>query len=76
MGEDGLLEVDLEIKETKDQDEEVVLPPVNEKEKVLKPVIKLHYPPRQKKKDQHEKYFERFLEMFKKLEINIPFLRH
>ncbi|XP_050897175.1 uncharacterized protein LOC127103992 [Lathyrus oleraceus] len=71
--EDGLLEVDLEIKETKDQDEEVVLPPVKEKEKVLKPVIKLPNPPRQKKKDQHEKKIERFLEMFKNLEINIPF---
>ncbi|XP_050918636.1 uncharacterized protein LOC127136076 [Lathyrus oleraceus] len=70
---DGLLEVDLEIKETKDQDDEVILPPVKEKEKVSKPVIKLLYPPRQKKKDQHEKKFERFLEMFKKLEINIPF---
>ncbi|XP_050889475.1 uncharacterized protein LOC127094725 [Lathyrus oleraceus] len=70
---DGLLEVDLEIKETKDQDEEVILPPVKEKEKVSKPIIKLPYPPRQKKKDQHEKIFERFLEMFKKLEINIPF---
>ncbi|XP_050895825.1 uncharacterized protein LOC127102501 [Lathyrus oleraceus] len=43
--EDGFLEVDLEIKETKDPDEEVVLPPVNEKEKVPKPVIKLPYPP-------------------------------
>ncbi|XP_050894273.1 uncharacterized protein LOC127101006 [Lathyrus oleraceus] len=73
MEKDGLLEVDLEIEETKDQDEEVVLPSVKEKEKVPKPVIKLPYPPRQKKKDQHEKKFERFLEMFKKLEINIPF---
>lgn len=73
MEEDGLLEVDLEIKETKDQDEDVVLPPVKEKEKVSKPVIKLPYPPRQKKKDQHEVFFERFLKMFKKLEINIPF---
>ncbi|XP_050901852.1 uncharacterized protein LOC127108433 [Lathyrus oleraceus] len=34
MEEDGLLEVDLEIKETKDQDEEVVLLPVKEKEKL------------------------------------------
>ncbi|XP_050875070.1 uncharacterized protein LOC127078680 [Lathyrus oleraceus] len=34
MGEDGLLEVDLEIMETKDQDEEVVPPPVKEKEKL------------------------------------------
>ncbi|XP_050909900.1 uncharacterized protein LOC127123743 [Lathyrus oleraceus] len=73
MEKDGLLEVDLEIKETKDQDEEVILPPVKEKEKIPKPVIKLPYPPRQKKKDHHEKFFERFLEMFKKVEINIPF---
>ncbi|XP_050918495.1 uncharacterized protein LOC127135915 [Lathyrus oleraceus] len=73
MEKDGLLEVDLKIKETKDQDEKVILPPVKEKEKVPKPVIKLPYPPRQKKKDQHENFFEKFLEMFKKLEINIPF---
>ncbi|XP_050875186.1 uncharacterized protein LOC127078803 [Lathyrus oleraceus] len=58
MEEDGLLEVDLEIKETKDQDEEVVLLFVKEKEKVPKPVIKHPYPPRQKKKDQHEKKIE------------------
>ncbi|XP_050890106.1 uncharacterized protein LOC127095466 [Lathyrus oleraceus] len=45
MEEDGLLEVDLEIKEINDQDKEVVLPPVKEKEKVPKPVIKLPYPP-------------------------------
>ncbi|XP_050877356.1 uncharacterized protein LOC127081115 [Lathyrus oleraceus] len=34
---DGLIEVDLEIKETKNQDEEVIPPPVKEKEKVPKP---------------------------------------
>ncbi|XP_050895946.1 uncharacterized protein LOC127102643 [Lathyrus oleraceus] len=73
MEEDGLLEVDLEIKETKNQNEEVVLMSVKEKEKVPKPVIKLPYPSRQKKKDQHDFFFEKFLEMFKKLEINIPF---
>ncbi|XP_050909251.1 uncharacterized protein LOC127123027 [Lathyrus oleraceus] len=70
---DGLKEVDLEIKETKVQDEEAIPPPVKEKEKVPKPIIKLPYPPRQKKKNQHKKKFEKFLEMFKKLEINIPF---
>ncbi|XP_050908712.1 uncharacterized protein LOC127122415 [Lathyrus oleraceus] len=70
---DGLIEVDLEIKETKVQDEEAIPPPVQDKEKVPKPIIKLPYPPRQKKKSQHEKNFEKFLEMFKKLEINIPF---
>ncbi|XP_050919059.1 uncharacterized protein LOC127136555 [Lathyrus oleraceus] len=73
MEEYGLLEVDLEIKETKNQDEEVVLMLVEDKEKVPKPIIKFPYPPRQKKKDQHEKKIEKFLEMFKKLEINIPF---
>ncbi|XP_050885360.1 uncharacterized protein LOC127090530 [Lathyrus oleraceus] len=70
---DGLMEVNLEIKETKVQDEEAIPPPVQDKEKVLKPIIKLPYTPRQKKKNQHEKNFEKFLEMFKKLEINIPF---
>ena len=70
---DGLIEVDLEIKETKVQDEEAIPPPVKEKEKVPKPIIELPYPPRQKNKNQHEKNFEKFLEMFKKLEINIPF---
>ncbi|XP_050875512.1 uncharacterized protein LOC127079133 [Lathyrus oleraceus] len=70
---DGLIEVDLEIKETKNQYEEVIPPPVKEKEIVPKPVITLPYPPRQKKKYQHEKNFEKFLEMFKKLEINILF---
>ncbi|XP_050897805.1 uncharacterized protein LOC127104677 [Lathyrus oleraceus] len=47
--------------------------PIKDKEKDIKPIIKLPYPPRQKKKDQHKKNFEKFLEMFKKLEINIPF---
>ncbi|XP_050897108.1 uncharacterized protein LOC127103917 [Lathyrus oleraceus] len=70
---DGLIEVGLEIKETKVQDEEAIPPPVPDKEKAPKPIIKLPYPPRQKKKNQHEKNFEKFLEMFKKLEINIPF---
>ncbi|XP_050908903.1 uncharacterized protein LOC127122645 [Lathyrus oleraceus] len=59
--------------ETKVQDEEAIPPPVQDKEKVPKPIIKLPYPPRQKKKNQHEKNFEKFLEMLKKLEINIPF---
>ncbi|XP_050896643.1 uncharacterized protein LOC127103424 [Lathyrus oleraceus] len=68
---DGLLEVDLEIKGTKKTKEDVVIIPIKEKEKSVKQTIKLPYPPRQKKKDQHEKKFEKFLEMFKKLEINI-----
>ncbi|XP_050890761.1 uncharacterized protein LOC127096205 [Lathyrus oleraceus] len=61
--EDGLLELDLEIKETKKIEEEVVIMPIKEKEKAAKPIIKLPYPPRQKKKDQHEKNFEKFLEI-------------
>ncbi|XP_050919238.1 uncharacterized protein LOC127136758 [Lathyrus oleraceus] len=73
--EDGLLEVELEIKEPKKTKEDVVIMPIveKEKEKTVKPIIKLPYPPRQKKKDQHEKNFEKFLEMFKKLDINIQF---
>ncbi|XP_050875014.1 uncharacterized protein LOC127078616 [Lathyrus oleraceus] len=73
--EDGLLEVELEIKEPKKKKEDVVIMHIleKEKEKNIKPIIKLPYPPRQTKKDQHEKKFEKFLEMFKKLEINIPF---
>lgn len=44
-----------------------------EKSKEPKPTIKLSYPDRNKKKDQHENNFEKLLEMFKKLEINIQF---
>lgn len=44
-----------------------------EKPKEPKPTIKLPYLNRNKKMDQHEKNFEKFLEMFKNLEINIPF---
>lgn len=51
--EDGLLESDLEIKETKNQEEEVTKMHVKEKEEVPKPIIKLPYPLRQKDKDQH-----------------------
>ncbi|XP_050896393.1 uncharacterized protein LOC127103158 [Lathyrus oleraceus] len=39
-----------------------------------KPVVKLPFPTRNKKKGQHKKNFEKFLELFKKLEINIPLL--
>ncbi|XP_058741216.1 uncharacterized protein LOC131613576 [Vicia villosa] len=73
--EDPILEVDLEILEDKTPiDEPIVIQPA-EQEKVIapKPIIKLPFPQRQKKKGQHEKIFEKFLEMFKKLEINIPF---
>ncbi|XP_050916501.1 uncharacterized protein LOC127131632 [Lathyrus oleraceus] len=71
--EDGLLEVELEIKETKKTEKDVVIIPIKEKEKVVKPIIKLPYALRQKKKGQHKKNFEKFLEMSKKLEIKIPF---
>ncbi|XP_050909635.1 uncharacterized protein LOC127123460 [Lathyrus oleraceus] len=74
--EDQLLEVDLEIKENEGVSEEVTVPKLVVKEKVSesKPVVQLPFPTRNKKKEQHEKNFEEFLEMFKKLEINIPFL--
>ena len=54
----------------------MVVPEPVVKEKVIepKPVIKLPFPTRNKKKGQQEKNFEKFLEMFKKLELNIPFL--
>ncbi|XP_050916625.1 uncharacterized protein LOC127131754 [Lathyrus oleraceus] len=39
-----------------------------------KPVVKLPFPTRNKKKGQHEKNFEKFLELFKKMDINIPLL--
>ncbi|XP_050914125.1 uncharacterized protein LOC127128796 [Lathyrus oleraceus] len=68
--------VDLEIKENEVVSEEVTIPEPVVKEKVSesKPVVKLPFPTRNKKKEKHEKNFEKFLEMFKKLEINIPFL--
>ncbi|XP_050889468.1 uncharacterized protein LOC127094716 [Lathyrus oleraceus] len=47
---------------------------VKEKVSESKSVVKLPFPTRNKKKEQHEKNFEKFLEMFKKLEINILFL--
>ncbi|XP_050919712.1 uncharacterized protein LOC127137286 [Lathyrus oleraceus] len=74
--EDQLLEVDLDIKENKVVSEEVTVPKTVVKEKVSesKSIVKLPFPIRNKKKEQHEKNFEKLLEMFKKLEINIPFL--
>ncbi|XP_050889277.1 uncharacterized protein LOC127094492 [Lathyrus oleraceus] len=74
--EDLLLEVDLEIKENEVVNEEVTSDERVVKDKVIdpKPAVKLPYPTRNKKKGQHEKNFEKFLEMFKKLELNIPFL--
>ena len=44
--------------------------PVEEK---TKPMIKLPYPSRVEKKDTKEKEFDKFVQLFKKLEINIPF---
>ncbi|XP_058762884.1 uncharacterized protein LOC131636270 [Vicia villosa] len=75
-GEEPLLEVDLEIKENEVEAEDLVVSEhvTKEKEVEPKPTIKLPFPKRNKKKGQHEKNFEKFLEMFKKLELNIPFL--
>ncbi|XP_050889225.1 uncharacterized protein LOC127094431 [Lathyrus oleraceus] len=71
--EDRLLEVELEIKEPMKTEDDVMIMPIKVKEKAIKPIIKLPYPPRQKKKCQHGKNFEKLLEMFKKLKINVPF---
>lgn len=73
--EDELFEVDLEIRDHEKKKEEVVVLPMVEKEKQKdpKPTIKLLYPQRTKKKKKNENFFEKFLEMFKKHEINIPF---
>ncbi|XP_050920086.1 uncharacterized protein LOC127137696 [Lathyrus oleraceus] len=74
--EHQLLKFELEIKENEVVSEEVVVPKLMVKEKVSesKPIVKLPFPTRNKNKELHEKNFEKFLEMFKKLEINIPFL--
>ncbi|XP_050916314.1 uncharacterized protein LOC127131436 [Lathyrus oleraceus] len=74
--EDQLIEVDLEIKENEVVREEVVAPKPVVKETVIepKPVVRLPFHTRNKKKGKHEKNFEKFLELFKKLEINIPLL--
>ncbi|XP_058776375.1 uncharacterized protein LOC131650691 [Vicia villosa] len=73
--EDPPLEVDLEILENKTPaDEPIVIQPTEQEKSIApKPIIKLPFPQRQRKKGQHEKYFEKFLEMFKNWEINIPF---
>lgn len=74
--EDQLIEVDLEIKENEVVREEVITPKPVVKETIIepKPVVKLPFSTINKKKGQHEKNFEKFLELFKKLEINIPLL--
>ncbi|XP_058756799.1 uncharacterized protein LOC131630022 [Vicia villosa] len=74
--DEGLLEVDLEIRDDLKQTEPIVVAPlVDEKKKKSEPQQKivLPCPQRAKKKDLTEKKFEKFLELFKKLEINIPF---
>ncbi|XP_050895835.1 uncharacterized protein LOC127102515 [Lathyrus oleraceus] len=73
--EDELLEVDLEIRDHEKTQEEVILLPVVEEDeqKGPKPTIRLPYTQRTKKKKKNEKNFEKFLEIFKKLEINILF---
>ena len=73
--DEGLIEVDLEIWDDLKQAEEAVIQPKIEKEKQKdpKPKIILSYPSRTRKKDLNEKFFEKFLEYFKKLKINIPF---
>ncbi|XP_058725613.1 uncharacterized protein LOC131596895 [Vicia villosa] len=74
--EDMLIEVDVEIKENEVVSQEATGDERVVKEKTVtpKPAVKLPFPTRNKKKEQHEKNFEKFLEMFKKLELNIPFL--
>ncbi|XP_058733163.1 uncharacterized protein LOC131604756 [Vicia villosa] len=74
--EDLLIEVDLEIKENEVTSQEGTGDERVVKDKVItpNPTVKLPFPTRNKKNGQHEKNFEKFLEMFKKLELNIPFL--
>ncbi|XP_058760661.1 uncharacterized protein LOC131634012 [Vicia villosa] len=74
--EEPLLEVDLEIKENEVESKDMIISELMTKGKIIEPksAVKLPFPTRNKKKGQHEKNFEKFLEMFKKLELNIPFL--
>lgn len=73
--EDQFLEMELEIKENVTTTEEEVTPKqaIKEKPTEPKPIIKLPFPTMNKKNGQNENFFEKFLEMFRKLEINIPF---
>ncbi|XP_050876048.1 uncharacterized protein LOC127079712 [Lathyrus oleraceus] len=75
--DDHVKEVVLEVRENEKEEEEEVIPPVKPVEeknkKEAKLVIKLRYPQRVTKKDPKEKDFEKFITMFKKLEINMPF---
>src|SRR3954463_12674315 len=71
-----VIEVDLEIRENP-KEPEVVIPPVKPVEeknkKKAEPAIKLPFPSRVTKKDSKDKDFEKFTELFKKLEVNLPF---
>ncbi|CAJ2659128.1 unnamed protein product [Trifolium pratense] len=72
-----LVEVELEVRSTEKEDDVEVLekkeePIVQKKESLPKPEIKLPFPQRLKK-EKDEKNFGKFLEVFKKLQINIPF---
>ncbi|CAJ2662794.1 unnamed protein product [Trifolium pratense] len=43
------------------------------KEQVIPPYVKLPYPHLKKKKDKEEGQFKKFMEMFTKLQVNVPF---
>ena len=66
--------MDLEVRKNKKKKEEVALP-VKPAEEKSKPKIRLPYPSRVEKKDTKEKEFDKFVKLFKKLEINIPFFK-
>ncbi|KAK2396375.1 hypothetical protein QL285_058032 [Trifolium repens] len=72
-----LIEVDVEVRSIEKENDVEVLenkeePIVQKKESLQKPEIKLPFPQRLKK-EKDEKNFGKFLEVFKKLQINIPF---
>lgn len=74
--DDHFIEVYMEVRENKKELKEVMIPkkPTEEKKKnEAKPEIRLPYPQRMKKKDLNDNSFEKFCEMFKKLDTNIPF---
>ena len=48
------------------------MPPLNEREEIVHPVVTVPFPQRLKKKND-DKCFTKFLDIFKKLHINIPF---
>ncbi|XP_058775235.1 uncharacterized protein LOC131649491 [Vicia villosa] len=68
-GDNMVIEVDLEVRETEKTTKEVVTPvePNGEKiKKEAKPMIKLPFPTRVAKQDSKEKEFEKFTTLFKK----------